>query len=426
MKILRKEAQEFVVEGTKINIVNPQSAADHFNGKYLTIQGKRKLDLTRLDYLGLGSSPQVKEAMIASIRSTDISCPASQMITKTQPNEDLERALAHFHGMKESIVFTSGYSANENIIQALGLRIKTPHISPYVHETGMGKSTKNVPTVFFIDEESHFSVQYPARIGKLLNKDGCIVHKFPSMDYEYLRDKIEKTKSLGNTVKVIISDTLSSTSGRIFDLKSLYQIADDYDCLLYLDEAHAVGAMGPQGRGIAYEFNKEDRFKERTLIMGTLTKVFCQLGGYVTMLDKSLNWFLRVCSPQYLFSAPVPPWMAQTIIKIVGLIEGDFGDERRQRLYDVSCHMREELIKHDFNILGSNSHIIPVAIGDDTKSAQVKEYLLRDGFVSSFFGYPAVKRGNSIVRFSLCSDVTKEEVDKVIASLLSARKVVGF
>ena len=422
LKILSEEAKEFVLEGSRINIVNPQSNAEVFDGKYLIVDGKRKLDLTRLDYLGLGSNHKVRDIMKNAIEGHDISCPASQMIMKAAPNIKLEKALANFHGMSESIVYTTGYAANENVIQALGLRMNTPHIAPYVLETKMGKSSRSIPTIFFIDEDSHFSMQAAARNAKLAVKDKCQVYKFPAGNHDGLQKSLGNSMSVGPAVRIIISDTLSSTSGRMFDVKALCEIAEEYDCLLYLDEAHAVGALGPQGRGIANAFGDIEKYRDRMIIMGTLTKVFCQLGGYVTMSSRYLSWYLRVCSPHYLFSAPVPPWMAETLVQMITLISGEFGDIERAKLADVAGHLRQRLLENGFNILDSNSHIVPVSINDDVKAAKVKEYLLEKGFVASFFGYPAVKRGESLIRFSLCADITKDEIDSLMKTMLSVRE----
>ncbi|MBF0555895.1 MAG: pyridoxal phosphate-dependent aminotransferase family protein [Nitrospirae bacterium] len=426
IETLMKEAAEFASKGAEINIVNPQSYAEEFNCKYLVVKGDRKLDLTRLDYLGLGSSSKIREIMIDCIKNYDISCPASQMVMKSGSNVKLESVLADFHGMSESIVFTTGYTANDNIIQALGLRMNTPHLAAYLYQTGMGQTTKNIPTMFFVDSDSHFSLQRGARLSKSQSKEGtCIISKFASMDYIQLEAQLEKSKNT-EAVRVIISDTLSSCSGKMFDIKKLCELAEKYDCLLYLDEAHAIGALGPQGRGVAYEVTMMENYRARIIIMGTLTKVFCQLGGYVTMSNTFLSWFLRFCSPQYIFSAPVPPWMAETLVKMIALIKGDFGEAERQKLKDVSGYIRGELLRNGFNILDSNSHIVPIFIGDEAKSDSVKDCLEKDGFVGALFKYPATSKGNALIRLSLCSDVTQDEASHVIESLVSARKKIGF
>jgi len=429
-KLLLAEALEFVTKGSEINIVNPQSSAEgEFGGKFLIIDGRRKLDLTRLDYLSLGSSPTVKAIMHECIDECDLSCPASQLVTKTGPNIMLEQALAGMHGMKESIVFTSGYSVNENLMQAIGLRMNTSYLAHYCRQAGMGTVSKKIPTIFFVDSESHFSLQHGIRLAKAqIGNDKCIAVSFPSGDYEQLiRKLIASRKNHGeNAIRVIISDTLSSASGKIFDVETLCKIAENYDCMLYLDEAHAIGAIGPEGRGVVAGVKNVEQYLDRILLMGTLTKTFSLLGGYIAMADTSLSWFLRFCSPQYIFSAPVPPWMASALSKIITLLRGEFGELERNKLNVVSQYMRNRLVAEGFNILGSTSHIIPINIGNDVKSDLTKAYLEGCGYITSLFKYPAVPKGEALVRFSLCSDVTIEEIDGFIKHLAVARKKFDF
>lgn len=426
LDILQQEGEEFILEGSKINIVNPQSEADNFGGKYLMVDGKQKIDFTRLDYLGLGSNQLIRKLMIESIKTCDISCPASQVVMKSKPTIELERTLAELHNMEESIVFTSGYATNENMMLALGSRMNSRHLLTYFHDTGMGQSTRNIKTIFFVDGDSHFSLQFGISLAKLQGKDKCFVYKFPNLDHGILSDQLEDSEKFGTAVRVIVSDTLCSSSGKIVDIKGLCELAEKYDCLLFLDEAHAVGVLGPQGKGVTGSVDGIDRYRDRLMIMGTLTKAFCQLGGYVAFPSRSLSWYLRICCPQYIFSAPVPPWMAQTLVKMIKLVSGQFGENERYKLQEVAEYMRIQLRSRDFNILNSDSHIIPIAIGDELLAANVKAFLEEEGFVTSLFEHPAVRKGEALVRFSLCSDITKDEVDSVVKSLILARNMFNF
>jgi len=429
MKIFLKEIEDYIVKGSRVNIVNPQTITEEgLYGKYLKVYGKKKLDLTRLDYLSLGSNQKVREIMIECIQKFDISNPCSQVVMKSSSTVKLENALADFHKMQSSLVFQSGYSTNENMMLALGLRMNTPHLLPYVRETGMGKTSMDIPSIFFVDDGSHFSVQYTTRIAKIQAKDRCFLYRFPSMNYEYLIKLIKKSykNHSDKAIRIIISDTLSSISGRIFDVESLCSIAEEYDRILYLDEAYAIGTLGEYGNGITSNIKEFNRYRDRLIIMGTLTKAVSQLGGYVTMSNQYMSLFLRACSPQYIFSAPVPPWMAEAIVKILALIRNDFGKRERKKLSSISEYLRNELIKNNFNILGSNSQIVPVLIGDDIKCKALKQFLEQQGFITALFIYPSVKKGEALIRFSLCSDIDYEEVDRLIGSLILARKKICF
>ena len=427
--ILFQEAREFLEKGTEAGFANPQSMAEGvYEGKYTLINGKRQIDLTRLDYLSLGGNSLIKDMMKRSIDQFNISCPTSQMALKSATNVRLEEAIARFHKMEDSIIFLSGYCANVNIIQALAFRMRTPYFAPYLRETKMGSCTRDLPTEFFVDAESHYSLQYAIKSAKAQLANHCFSQRFATADYDHLIRLLKKSYDQhgDRILRVIVSDTISSMSGRVYDVETLCRIAEEYDCLLYLDEAHAVATRGSEGRGIATEMKDFERYRNRLIIMGTLTKAIAQLGGYAVVPDKILSCFLRGCSPQYIFSAPLSPWLAETIIQVLELIRGDYGKQERNKLEIVSSYMREKLNNEGFETLSSNSQIIPILIGEDLKCIKTKAFLEENGFTTAIFMCPAVPKGQSIIRLSLCSDITREEVDQIVEHLLKARQLFNF
>lgn len=429
-QVLIREARDFLKKGTEAGFANPQSMAEGsvYEGKYTIVNGKKQIDLTRLDYLSLGANGIVKDIMKSSIDKFNISCPTSQMALKAETNVRLEKALAEFHKMEDSVIFLSGYCANVNIIQGLAYRMRTPYLAPYIRETKMGLTTRDIPTEFFMDAESHYSLQYAIKSARAQLGDKCLSQRFPTADYDCLIKLLKKScdQHGDRNLRVIVSDTVSSMSGRIYDVETLCKIAEEYDCLLYLDEAHAIATWGEEGRGIASEMKDFDRYRNRLIIMGTLTKAVAQLGGYVAVPDNILSCFFRGCSPQYIFSAPLPPWMAETIIQVIELIRGDYGKKEREKLNQVSSYMRQGLNNEGFETLGSGSQIIPILIGEDAKCIKTKTFLEENGFTTALFMCPAVPKGKSIIRFSLCSDITVTEIDSIMECLLKARKLFGF
>jgi len=423
------EALQLLKVGTEHGFANPQSmATGNYSGKEAEVNGIKTIDLTRLDYLSLGQSREVRAIMKDCIDTFNISCPTSQMALKSESTVRLEHTLADFHGMKDSVIYLSGYCTNESIMQVLALRTRVPHLAPYLFETRIGELTKNIPTEFFIDQESHYSLQLSIKMSKLKARGNCLSWLFPTMDYDKLVEFLKRSREKrgDNAVRVIVSDTVSSMSGKIYDVRTLCDIAEEYDCFLYLDEAHAVGTLGNEGQGLASSMADFERFRDRLFIMGTLTKAIAQLGGYVAVSDESLSRFFRGLSPQYIFSAPLSPWMAEVVIRTIELIRGDYGKNERRKLAGVSSYMRGRLIETGFEILESESQIVPVFIGEEEKSIQAKAYLEQNGFTASLFMCPAVPKGQSILRFSLCSDITAEEVDRVVGLLIQAREKFRF
>jgi 7-keto-8-aminopelargonate synthetase-like enzyme len=429
LSILSDEAGFFVTNAKKYKILNPPfQGEDGFQGKIVKINGSSKVDLTRLDYLALGSNREIKNIMQSSIEKYDLSCPASQMVMKSQPNAELEKTIADFHGMKSTILFTSGYSANDNLMQALGQRLRTHYVYGYVkYILSPGSRMKGIgtaPTLFFVDDESHYSLNHGMRIAKYFSKGRCFVEKYPSTKYDILEENIQKSiKKYPLAVRIIVTDALSSISGKIFDIEKLNDISAKYGCILFVDEAHSTGVLGTNGRGVAYSAKNYQENKSRIVVMGTLTKAICQLGGYVTLENDDLATLLRVSSPQYIFSAPINPWLASVITKTIKLISGDFGEKKREYLSKISTQLRTKLKELGYDIMESDSQIVPVVIGDDNLAEKVKDYLEDNGFMTSLFKYPAVSQNKALIRFSLCADITEEEIGKVVELMKKVRDI---
>ncbi len=413
-EILLKEAGEFAEFNRGGRIINPFTVGS-FYGKFIETEGCRRIDLTRLDYLALGSTPEIKRILHGAVESTDLGCPASQKVLKTSLNVDLEKSLANLHGMNQTLVFTSGYAANDNFMEALAARTKIPYLSIF----RLCKNTSNLPTIFFVDGESHFSLQHGIRRSRSVF--GSKAFTFPSGNYEKLELLIKKAPK--ESVRVIISDTLSSATGVVFNTECLCEIAAKYDCLLYLDEAHAIGALGKNGAGIASGNSSYNKYKNHVMIMGTLTKALCSMGGYVSLSDENLADFFQFCCPQYIFSAPIPPWMAKSLSGIVALVSGDWGDKRRETLAHLSAYLRKGLIDADFDTMNSSSHIVPVFVGDDEKATRMYRFLQGKGFEVSCFRYPAVAESSALIRISVCSDLEFCELDELVHNLKIARNI---
>jgi 8-amino-7-oxononanoate synthase len=428
--VLFSEVEDFCHDIRPLNLSYAQATTSVHKGggKYVYVDDKKKIDFTRLDYLALGNSSEVRDIMHDCIKKYDIACPASQIIQRTDAIENLEKELASLHGLKNAITFLSGYSANINIISLLGARRSTPHFRLYAKKLKWSKAIATQKTAFFIDSESHYSIILAAKQVKSLVGDKCLSFTYAGNDHEDLRRKIEafEKKNYGTALKVIVSDSVSSTTGRIFDVERLCKIAKEYDATLYLDEAHAVGVIGDRGGGVSSLYDDFDQYQDRVIIMGTLTKAVAQLGGYAAFDNPLLTAYFKMLSPQYIFSTTVPPWMAAAIIKVIGLVKGDFGKQRRRLLHSRAECLRKFLRIHDFNILQSNTQIISVLVRNDDKVAEVQNFLADNGIIASLFKFPAVPNNSALIRFSICADIGEEEIDQVGRLMVVARDKIRF
>ncbi|MCM8532167.1 MAG: aminotransferase class I/II-fold pyridoxal phosphate-dependent enzyme [Lentisphaeraceae bacterium] len=417
---LWKELDHFEELGHSLGITKAQASSDSsFGGKFLKFDGKDVIDLTRLDYMSLGDEDLIKQWMINNIEAYDIGCPASQMILKPGIIEELENTLANWHGLSDALVFSNGYSVNFNMMQGLGLRLKSPHITAYVRDAGIGKSTKDIPTVFLVDSDAHYSLIHGVRASTKLNPKACYSYSYKTHDYGSLERILQNVEDRfgDDCIKVIVSDTLTSGLGHVIEVEKLYDLAVKYDTLLYLDEAHAIGVFGTNRSGVTRERLPNHFDTRRVIIMGTLTKAVSQLGGYVAMGDPGIKSMMSLVCPQYLFSAPVLPWMAKTIIQTVNLLSGEWGKAASLTLLENSDYLRDRLKNAGFNTMGSTVHIVPVLLGSITDCNYVRKVLVDKGFNAAAFVFPAMPKDKSVLRISMCRDITREELDNLVKAL---------
>ena len=427
MKYLEQELDLFYELGDQFKLNQPQiQSQNELNGKYIKINDKEVIDFTRLDYLALGNEKKIKALMQENIVKHDISCPASQMILKPDSLEKLELELAQWHGLEHSILYSNGYSANVNAMQALGLRWKSPHILAYSRFLNTTNVLENAPTVFVIDKDSHYSLIHGVRIACKFS-DSCVSYMYDGRDEKSLLNRLAQVEQKygDDAVKIIVTDSLVSSTGNYINLKYIYDLAVKYDYLLYVDEAHAVGAVGDSGAGVFHDQVGDDFEKERVIIMGTLTKTFSQLGGYVSFGSSRLAMFVKTMSPQYVFSAPVLPWMAQTLRQTLTLFKGGWGKQRREVLHTNAKYLRDKLNDKGFNTLNSQSFIVPVFIGDEVNCLQIGDQLLEYGYNVACFRFPAVAKGEAILRVSVCADITKEEIDGLVNAITTCNELTA-
>lgn len=430
--ILRNEGTAFEQAAEDVAMFKPRHRTQGaFEGKHLHVGGERVVDLSGLDYLALGSDPEVKRLLAESLARHDCGIPGSEAIIQMAQSHELEEALARYHlGGGAAITFTAGYGANLSVMEALGLRTHSRFIR--MHEVARPLyATAAAPTLFFMDGDLHFSARHGIRFARKLQPEACASVTFRTGDYEHLEQLLRQSLETHgeNAVRVLLTDTVESATGREFDMTTLCRLAEQYDCMVYADEAHAVGALGPRGRGITAKVEGFERYRERLMIMGTLTKVLCQPGGYVVMSDAGLAQMLKFCSPQHVFSAPIAPWIASATVKVLELVEGEYGERRREQVRRISRQARERLSRADFELVGppgADTPIIAIPLRNARVGTQVLELMRRSGFIISVFQGPLMPVGREVLRLAMRSDLTPEDVERMVQALVRCRDTLRF
>ncbi|MDQ7082444.1 MAG: 8-amino-7-oxononanoate synthase [Aquificota bacterium] len=341
------------------------------------------LDFCSNDYLGLRDHPEVVEEAVKALRDTGLGSGASQLVSGyTRYHRNLEERLAEFKGVQRCVLFGSGYLANVGTIPALA-------------EEG---------DLILSDELNHASII-----------DGCRLSRarkviFPHRDYERLREILRKERGNYNKV-LIISDSVFSMDGDTADVRKLLSIAEEFDCLLYLDEAHATGTLG-RGRGILEEFGL--RWTERIILMGTLSKALGSYGAFVCgsgdLVDLIVN---RARS--LIFTTSLPPSLCAGALKAVDIVEKN--PELVRRLKERSIHIRRRLSELPLEVPFHGTPIIPIMVWDEGKALRMAEGLLRSGILLQAIRYPTVPKGKARLRLTVSLRYRDEDVDLLLDRL---------
>lgn len=363
-------------------------------GPVVQIEGKRIIMAGSNNYLGLTGHPKVKEAAIKAVEKYGTGCSGSRYLTGTLDlHIELENRLAKFFNTESVLLFSTGYQSAQGVIPTLVQR------NDYV----------------ISDKDNHACIVAATMMTKGLL--GELV-RYKHNDMADLEKQISKLPE--NSGKLIVTDGVFSTGGEIVHLDRLYEIASKYGAKIMVDDAHSVGVIGKGGRGTASEFNLE---KEIDLTMGTFSKTFASLGGFVAGSERVIN-YLKHFSPALIFSASPTPASVASALAALDILEAE--PERVTRLIENANYMRKNLLEKGFNIIQGRTAIVPVIIGDDERSFMMWKYLYDNGVFVNVFISPGVPQGRQMMRTSYMATHEKEHLDEILHIFENAGKALGI
>ncbi|MCL4479322.1 MAG: 8-amino-7-oxononanoate synthase [Deltaproteobacteria bacterium] len=345
-------------------------------GPVVNIDGRDIILLCSNNYLGLANHPELMNDAIKAINRYGVGSGASRLISGNMgPHEQLEQDIADFKQTESALVFNSGYHANIGIISAIAY----------------------TDTAVLSDELNHASIIDGIR----LSKANIFIyrHRDTSMAEDIL-------KSLEQKKKLIVTDSVFSMDGDIAPLKELAELAERYDALLMVDEAHATGILGKHGRGAVELFELSGRVH---IQMGTLGKALGVFGAYAAG-DRLLIDYLINKSRSFIFTTSLPPALCSASRKAIELIRNH--PELREALKENIKIMRDGLRNMGFEIPDAPTPIIPVIIGDSKKTMEFSSLLFDRGVFVSGIRPPTVPPGTSRLRITVSASHTKEMLYK--------------
>ncbi|OYD16633.1 8-amino-7-oxononanoate synthase [candidate division WOR-3 bacterium JGI_Cruoil_03_51_56] len=354
------------------------------------IDGKELIMLGSNNYLGLTTHPKLKKAAIDAIRKYGTGCTGSRFLNGTLDiHIQLEKELAKFYHKEDCIVFSTGYQTNLGVISSL------------VHKGD----------VLLADKLDHASIV-----------DGCkmsygrakrFLHNKPD-SLERVLKKLPKEAG-----KLIVVDGVFSMEGDLAPLDKILPIAKKYGCRIMVDDAHAIGVVGKNGRGTAEYFGVED---DVDLIMGTFSKSFATIGGYVVGEHKVIT-YIRHQARSLIFSASIPPPSVATVLAALEVIQTE--PDRRARLWRNARKMLKGLKKMGYNTGTSATPIIPLHIGEYMKTLNFWRNLFDGGIFANPVIPPAVPPNRSLIRTSYMATHTDEDTDEALALFEKLGKKFG-
>lgn len=356
----------------------------------------RGVNFASQDYLSLSNHPQITAAAKSAIDLLGVhSAGSAALMGNTSLSVELERLLCRFLGYPECTVFPIGWAAGYGVVKTL--------VRPTDH--------------IIIDILAHACLQEAARDATLN------VHHHPHLSTEGVERRLKRIRAKFEDCGIlVITETLFSMDSDIPDIAALQELCRRYRATLLVDCAHDLGAIGSTGRGVLEEQNMVGAVD---VLMGSFSKTFASLGGFVACQNKGLKFGLRGnCGPST-FTNAMSPVQAATVAAALNVVESAEGAERRGRLINNVHLLRGKLSDAGFEVLGRPSAIVPVVLGNAALSRLMTRYAIQAGAIVNLVEYPAVAKNANRWRLQVMADHTTDQIDQSVQVAILARHKAG-
>ncbi|MCT8999795.1 glycine C-acetyltransferase [Chelativorans intermedius] len=353
--------------------------------------GRRVLNFCANNYLGLADNQELREAAKAALDTYGYGMASVRFICGTQEeHKQLEARISDFLGYEDTILYSSCFDANAGLFETL-----------------LGEQDAIIS-----DALNHASIIDGVRLSKARRL------RYANNDMADLEAKLKEAADA--RFRLIATDGVFSMDGIIADLRGICDLAEKYDAMVMVDDSHAVGFVGENGRGTPEACGVEGRVD---IVTGTLGKALGGAsGGYTASRREIVEW-LRQRSRPYLFSNTLAPVIAAASLKVFDLIE--HGEALRRRLYDNARHFREKMTGAGFRLAGEGHPIIPVMVGDAALAAQMADRLLDHGIYVIGFSYPVVPKGQARIRTQMSAAHAPQDIDRAVEAFVAVGRELG-
>lgn len=385
--------QQNLTELKEQGLYNTIQPLESPNGPVIKIQGREFVNLSSNNYLGLANDERLKEAAIRATRDFGTGSGAVRSINGTLSlHVELEEKLAQFKGTEAVLSYQSGFNCNMAAISAV---------------MGAGDAILS-------DELNHASIIDGCRLTK------AKVIRYNHSDMDDLRTKAREARESGQYNKImVITDGVFSMDGDIAKLPEIVEIAEAYDLITYVDDAHGSGVLG-NGAGTVKHFGLSDRVD---LQIGTLSKAVGVVGGYVAGSRDLIDW-LKVRSRPFLFSTALPPGAVAACITAIDILQNS--KELQSKLWENTRYLQEGLRQLGYSTGATETPITPCIIGDESTTQKFSTRLYEEGVYAKAIVFPTVPKGTGRVRNMPTAIHTKEMLDRALAAYESIGRELGL
>ena len=357
--------------------------------------GSEVLNFCANNYLGLADDPRLIDAAKIGLDEHGFGMASVRFICGTQDvHKELESAVAAFLHTDDAILYSSCFDANGGLFETL-LEEQDAVIS---------------------DELNHASIVDGIRLCKAKR------YRYRNNDMADLETKLREADSAGARFKLIATDGVFSMDGIVADLKTICDLANRYTALVMVDDSHAVGFVGPGGRGTPEACGVEARVD---ILTGTLGKALGGASGGYTAGRSDIIALLRQRSRPYLFSNTLAPSIAAASLKVLELLRGTEGETLRRRVRENGERFRRAMTALGFALVPGQHPIIPVMLGDAAVATRMADSLLAEGVYVIGFSYPVVPKGKARIRTQMSAAHTSEQIDQAVAAFEKVGKAMG-
>ena len=348
--------------------------------------GRELINLSSNNYLGLAGHPVLVAAAEESAGRGAGSGSSRLLVGHDPAHAALEEKVAAFKGKDRALVLGSGYLANVGVLPSI----------------------VDADTDVFSDEFNHASIIDGVRLSRAQR-----VHRYRHADADHLDELLRLSASRSAGRRLIVTNSVFSMDGDVAPLAEIVELKDRYGAALLIDEAHAGGVYGPQGRGYAHELGLSERVE---LIMGTFSKAYGVYGAYLAAGSDWIEHLVNSCRT-LIYSTGLPPAVIGAIDAAVDLVAS--ADDRRRTLHERADTLRRRLAAADLDTGASSAQIVPVIVGESSAALELGERLFEAGVLALPIREPTVPAGSARLRMSLMATHTQEQLDSVAAVLVN-------